>query len=64
MRDFCCEEFAREVQTPKHMKRMERNEEDGTWRVYGCCQNCYVLDDIKFCPFCGSRLAGKEEEAA
>lgn len=33
-------------------------ESDGTWNVNGCCGGgCYVLDDIKFCPFCGAKLS-------
>jgi len=28
--------------------------EDGTWDVYGCCGGgCYVLTELRFCPFCG-----------
>jgi xanthine/CO dehydrogenase XdhC/CoxF family maturation factor len=31
--------------------------EDKQWNVPGCCGGgCNVLFDLKFCPFCGSRL--------
>lgn len=29
---------------------------DDSYNVTGCCGNCYVLADIKFCPFCGAAL--------
>jgi hypothetical protein len=29
----------------------------GTWNVNGCCGGgCYVLTELKFCPWCGSQL--------
>ncbi len=33
-------------------------EHDGeAWNVNGCCGGgCYVLQDIKFCPFCGAAV--------
>jgi hypothetical protein len=31
--------------------------DDGSWAVNGCCGGgCYVLTDVKFCPFCGTKL--------
>ena len=31
--------------------------EAGTWNVFGCCGgNCYVLDNILCCPWCGQKL--------
>lgn len=31
---------------------------DGTWNVNGCCGGgCHVLEEINFCPFCGSKLS-------
>ncbi len=33
-------------------------DEDGTWSVYGCCgSQCYVLSEMRFCPFCGKAIA-------
>jgi len=33
--------------------------DDGTWAVNGCCGGgCYVLIDVRFCPFCGSAVPG------
>ena len=31
---------------------------DGEWSVNGCCGGgCYVLTNLKYCPFCGTKLA-------
>ena len=32
--------------------------EDGkSWNINGCCGGgCYVVIDMKFCPYCGSKL--------
>jgi len=36
--------------------QIEQNE-DGVWCVNGCCGGgCYVLEGMKFCPFCGAAL--------
>ena len=50
----CCDEFAKN--TGKHNEGIEMLE-DGRWHVNGCCHGgCFVLHDIKFCPFCGTKL--------
>lgn len=69
MTEVCCEKFKEasgEMQSvsPLAMAYPERaeaqiiyDEEDKTWNVTGCCGgNCYVLTEIKFCPFCGAPL--------
>jgi hypothetical protein len=67
---FCCEELAEEVgehkafagggfMYPPGMQPTGQIEqaEDGSWNVNGCCGGgCYVLNEIKFCPFCGTKL--------
>jgi hypothetical protein len=31
---------------------------DGAFAINGCCGGgCYVISGIKFCPFCGEKLA-------
>lgn len=67
----CCAKFAEEtgrLQAPagggmmypagmRPSAQIERDR-DGEWNVNGCCGGgCYVLAAIKFCPFCGARLA-------
>lgn len=46
------------------MESLEAEEEaggivptDDGWSVSGCCHGgCYVLTDLRFCPFCGTHL--------
>lgn len=68
---FCCDEFAKETRevgafagggwayaglTERPTGQIEQTS-DGGWHVNGCCGGgCYVLSDIKFCPYCGSGL--------
>ena len=48
---FCCKALAKEV------ARKQINHYGKKWNVFGCCGGqCYVLSDIKFCPFCGTKL--------
>ena len=31
--------------------------QDGSWNVNGCCGGeCYVVKNMKFCPYCGTGL--------
>ena len=34
--------------------------ENLTWNVIGCCGSCYVLTEMIFCPFCGTKLVDIE----
>ena len=67
--EFCCKDFEKEV---KHYKGSVgggfmypgsnpngqfEQDEDGKWNINGC-SGCYVVTDMKFCPFCGSDLKG------
>jgi len=65
----CCERFAKEAGSlqapvggglyPYEMRpgsQFERDK-DGTWNINGCCGGgCYVVTEMKFCPFCGADL--------
>lgn len=54
---FCCDEFA--FFANRGPVQFEQSN-DNAWNVKGCCNGgCYVLSDIKFCPFCGSKLSAK-----
>lgn len=28
----------------------------GKWNILGCCHNCYVVEGMKYCPFCGAQI--------
>lgn len=68
---YCCDKFAKmagELQSlagggfsyPTQMRPKAQFESDGEglWNIYGCCGGgCYVVEEMKFCPFCGRDLA-------
>lgn len=69
MSKYCCEEFAKqagELQAPAgggiypaEMRPLAQFEldGDGTWNINGCCGGgCYVVHQMKFCPYCGTSL--------
>ena len=34
---------------------------DNKWNINGCCHGgCFVVNDIRFCPFCGTELVLKK----
>jgi len=35
--------------------QIQKNDK-GKWNINGCCGGCYVVQDIKHCPFCGEKL--------
>jgi len=57
--NYCCNKF--EVQTKMCVGKIEFLLQG--WNVEGCCGGgCYVLSDIKFCPFCGTKLEPKNDK--
>lgn len=68
--NYCCDRFKKESGEVKAMagggflypSGMKSNpqfepDENGTWNINGCCGGgCYVVTDVKFCPFCGVSL--------
>jgi len=60
MTDFCCKQFRDKYADSRG--GFEYNEACEDWNVTGCCGGCcYVLIDIKFCPFCGKELEEPED---
>jgi len=50
----CCEAF--QEQTVERYEGFEQLD-DGTWAILGCCGGgCFVVEQMKFCPYCGTRL--------
>lgn len=29
---------------------------DNGWAVVGCCEGCWMLNGVRFCPFCGASI--------
>lgn len=68
---YCCESFAKdagELQAPvggglyppemRPTAQFERDDSDGTWNINGCCGGgCHVVTCMRFCPYCGAKLA-------
>jgi len=67
---FCCAALAKEVGEHRsfagggymypsvlHPTGQIEQCDDGSWAVNGCCGGgCYVLTEVRFCPFCGTKL--------
>jgi len=67
---FCCDRFAAEAGAHKAFagggfmypdlmrpSAQFHRDDDGSWNVNGCCGGgCYVVTDMRFCPFCGASL--------
>jgi len=50
--NYCCKTFAEQVQRGQ----FGSNAFCG-WYIYGCCGgHCYVVTNMKCCPYCGKRL--------
>ena len=68
---ICCKEFAKQMLDEPSLvgggglypisarpdTQGEYDEKDKVWNVNGCCGGgCYVLQDLKFCPWCGKEV--------
>ena len=62
---YCCEAFADEAGHGEDTLTQFMPDDDGeTWNILGCCGGgCYVVTEMKFCPFCGSPLKGEGQHA-
>ena len=47
--NFCCK------QLKEHTYYFDYHKEDKEWSILGC-GGCYVLQGVKFCPFCGKNI--------
>lgn len=68
---ICCEQMASKIKDlpsfvgmgllyPPMMRseaQVEYSSVDDMWNVNGCCGGgCYVMENIKHCPYCGEKL--------
>jgi len=72
---FCCDAFASQAKThkaflgggfaysPDHQPTGQiEPDSDGSWNVNGCCGGgCYVLTGLRYCPWCGERIADQKD---
>lgn len=72
MSEYCCEAFREQASKAQAavgggklyppeiapVAQFEPSEKGDGWNIYGCCGGgCYVVTEMKFCPYCGSSLA-------
>lgn len=51
--------YPKEMNPTSQIIFSDNGEGKKTWNVNGCCGGgCYVLIDLKFCPWCGTKLKG------
>ena len=49
---YCCDKMKDAILE----RNIERNDENNKFDVNGCCGGCYIIYDMEFCPWCGSKL--------
>lgn len=49
---YCCEHL-KEKMSKDELGATRINFFRGNLLVVGCCDHCYVLEDLVFCPYCG-----------
>jgi hypothetical protein len=55
--EYCCEEFSELANKDEYEDGAFVRMSKGQWSINGCCGGgCFVVKDIRFCPFCGSDL--------
>ena len=74
---ICCKEFAKQMLDKPSLaggislyprdfqpnSQGEYDEEEKNWNVNGCCGGgCYVLTDLRYCPWCGKDLSPTPKE--
>ena len=67
-KNHCCEEWAKQsgyieafagggMLYPQEMRPSTQIEWSKGWQVNGCCGGgCYVLENLRFCPWCSKEL--------
>jgi hypothetical protein len=75
---FCCDKFAEQAGAmqamagggwlyPPEMRpnaQFEPDNDGQSWNINGCCGGgCYVVTEMKFCPYCGTALTAPTSKA-
>ena len=51
---YCCEKFEEEA---GREQAFEPDQDGETWNINGCCGGgCFVVTEMRFCPYCGSKM--------
>jgi hypothetical protein len=71
LKKYCCTQFAEQAGKlqapaggvfayPEYLRPSAQFEPDvmaGEWNINGCCGGgCFIVTQMKFCPYCGSKL--------
>lgn len=71
---YCCEKFAEQagrlqapsgggIYPPEMRPSAQFQRDENGWHINGCCGGgCYVVTDMRFCPYCGSALTSAAVE--
>jgi hypothetical protein len=62
-KEYCCKRFAEHADREFNSNGgFEKREFSEMWNINGCCGGgCFVVRDVKFCPFCGTNLLDIEK---
>jgi len=56
-KEYCCDRFNEIIRDSGGFEMYEKDKEV---HVGGCCGGgCFVLSDLKYCPFCGKEIVFK-----
>jgi rRNA maturation endonuclease Nob1 len=53
---ICCDNFADHLDPFRHSIVQFEQKDDGEWCIEGCCHGCYVVCNMKYCPYCGTEI--------
>lgn len=56
----CCETMRVFVATSGDDMGIELDSKSKAFAVNGCCGGCFVMTDMRFCPFCGAEMKPAE----
>jgi rRNA maturation endonuclease Nob1 len=58
----CCDAFGLHYVPISHHTVKFEQDDVGKWNIEGCCLACYVVHDMKFCPYCGTKIGFEDND--